>query len=247
LSKSNNIKSLQKLTDDLLGEALKKIRLGRQNSSEYMDEYFKITEYILYEAKEYVDGAWEMIKSKRCDASLALSRWVLEASMNLWWVAAEKNSSERSQRNVDLVGEALRCEANLLDGLAEFWPSNAKAFKNKAKEARKVRNSLSVRRLGKLEGRMQSIKPPSNPNWPNLYSLFRVCCAEAHPNLKIWERYQRVGNAIVSIKPYDNKNIACWMVAASTLYLVSISYCLTKLGNAQQLNKWWKSKVVPLL
>jgi hypothetical protein len=246
-SNSNNIKSLQKLTDELLNNALKNIRSGRQNSSVSMEEYFKITGYLLSEAKEYIDGAWGMIASKKWDASLALSRWVLEASMNLWWVAAEKNKVEQHQRNVDLVGEALRCEANLLDGLAEFWPSNAAAFNNQAKKAIRERKSLSVRKLDKLDKRMQSIKPPNKPNWPNLYVLFRICCAAAHPNLKMWERYKQVGTTIVSIRPSGNKDIACWMAVASTLYLVSLSYCLTKLGNARQLNEWWKNKVVPLL
>lgn len=244
-SSSNNIKSLQKLTDGLLNDALINIRLGRQNSSASMEEYFKTTEYLLLEAREYVNGAWEMITSKKWDASLTLSRWVLEASMNLWWIGAEK--SKAKQRHVDLIGEALRCEANLFDGLAEFWPSDAAAFNDKAKEARRVRESLGVRKIDNLDNRMQSIKPPDKPNWPDLYILFRICCTAAHPNLKVWERYQRIGNATVSIRPPDNKNIACWMAAASTLYLVSLSYYLTKLGNAKQLNRWWKDKVVPLL
>lgn len=246
-SNSNNIKSLQKLTNELLNEAVKNIRSGRQNSSASMEEYFKITGYLLSEAKEYIDGAWEMIASKKWDASLALSRWILEASMNLWWVAAEKSKLEQHKRNVDLVGEALRCEANLLKGLAELWPNNATNFNDQAEKAIKERRSLGVRKLDKLDKRMKSIKPPNKPNWPNLYVLFRICCAAAHPNLKMWERYKQVGAIIVSISPSGSKDIACWMTAASTLYLVSFSYSLTKLGNARQLNEWWKNKVVPLL
>jgi hypothetical protein len=210
-----------------------------------MEEYFKTAEYLLLEAKEYVDGAWEMIASKKWDASLTLSRWVLEASMNLWWVVVEKNKTK--QRHMELVGEALRCEANLFDGLAKFLPEQAVAYNSKAKEARKMRKYLGVGKPDSLDKRIKSIKPQNRPDWPDPYVLYRICCAEAHPNLKVWERYKSVGTVTVSIKPPDNKGTASWMAAASTLYLVSFSYCLIELEYIEQLNKWWKDEVAPLL
>jgi len=88
---------------------------------------------------------------------------------------------------------------------------------------------------------------PDKVSWPELYPLYRICCAAAHPSLKVWERFGIEDDSAVSKEPIDKQWLACWMAAASTIYLVSLTYCLTKLGDAQQLNKWWKDKVEPLL
>jgi len=242
---TSNIGQLKALTKSLIHNELKEIRSGRQKSSTSMEEQFRAAEYLLLEAKEYVDGAWEMIASKKCDASLALSRWLLEASINLLWAVADED--KKKQRLKDLFAEALRCDANLREGLAKLWPNQALAFENEAKKAREIIQNLKAKKLKGLDVRLTEIKQLNRPNWPKLYSLYRTCCASAHPNLKVWERFTNVGNATVSKKTIDNRIIACWMAATSTLYLVTGAYCLTNLGRKKQLNYWWMKQVKPLL
>lgn len=242
-----NTTNLSKLTNSLVSDALDKIRQGRKNSPSSMEPHFRTAEYLLLEAKEYVDGAWEMLEYNKCGASLALSRWVLEASIDLFWAVADKNNIE--QRLRDLGGEALRCEANLREGLVNLWPSQACDLKNQAKKARAERKTLGAKKLENMERRIQDIKQ-IYPNCPALYDLYRICCAEAHPSLKIWERFVKVGSTTVttvSKNPIDERWIACWIAAASTLYLVSGTYCLTELGNAQLLKDWWSNQAIPLI
>ena len=132
-----NIEKLKALTNNLIDEALKEIQSRRQKSSSLEEKKFRIAEYLLWEVQEYVDGSWEMITFKKYGASLALSRWILEASLNMLWAVDDKCETE--QRLIELVGEALRQDANLCDGFAKQWPTYATSFKNKAKKARQIR------------------------------------------------------------------------------------------------------------
>ena len=241
----SKIASLQTLSNNLLDDTLTEIRSHRKKTSQLNEEYFPTAEYLLQEAVEYVTGAWEMVKSGKSNASIALSRWVLEASLNLLWTVAERDKIE--ERHKVLIGEALRNDACLFEGLAKLWPDKSNQFESKANEARKIRESFSVEKPEGLDQRLEKIRQFDKANWPELYPLYRICCAAAHPSLKVWERFGIADNSIVSKDPIDKKSLACWMAAASTLYLVTFTYCLTELGDAQQLNKWWKDKVIPLL
>jgi hypothetical protein len=232
---------LKALSGELLNDALKEIRSNRERLSGAKEERFLTAEYLLLEAKEYNDGAWEMLASEKCGASIALSRWVLEASMNLLWVVADKSHLDR--RLIDLVGEALRCEANRLEGSAYLWPDKAQAFNNKANEARVTSKSLGANKLGDLCSRVDSIAQVDE----RIYALYRICCAEAHPGLKVWERYVKKGDITLSKSPVDIIMTARWMAIASVFYLVTFSYCLTELGEANRLKVWWQTKVVPIL
>ncbi len=241
-----NIKSLKKLSIVLLDNALKEITLHRKNTSPPNEESFITAEYLLLESKEYVEGAWDMVSMERYDASIALSSWILEASLNLFWAVADKDKIH--DKLVVLAGEALRCDANLHEGLGEIWPSYAEAFISKAKEARKVRQSLGIDKpLESLDKRLKDIKQENSPKWPELYPLYRICCASAHHSLKVWERYAYSGNSIVGRELIDKSEISTWMAAASTFYIVVFSYCLTGLGDSQQLKDWWEIKIRPLL
>lgn len=248
MNSTGNISTLKGLTSELINNALNEIKRERQNSLSYMEGRFRTAEYLLLEAKEYIDGAWEMLEHNKCRASLALSRWLLEASIYLLWVLDGKDEIE--QRLKDITGEALRNDANLCEGLAELCPKEASALKSQAQKARTAITTLGARKLERsLEKMVKNIKEP-NTNWPRLYVLYRICCAAAHPALKFWERFASAGNATISsvpTSPIDNRRIACWMTAASTLYLVFGAYCLTKLGKIEDLDNWWKKQVSPLL
>mgnify|MGYP001562665162 CR=1 FL=1 len=243
----SKIASLQTLSRDLLDGALAEIRLHREESSPPNEEYFLTAEYLLQEAMEYVTGALEMIKSGKSNASIALSRWVLEASLNLLWTVAERDKIE--ERHKVLIGEALRNDACLLEGLAELWPDKKCQFISKADEARKIRKNLGVEKSDRksLEEKLKEVKQFDTANWPKLYPLYRICCAAAHPGLKVWERFGVVASSIVPRDPIDKQSTAYWMIAASTLYLVTFTYRLTELGDPKQLKDWWENKVGRLL
>jgi len=242
MSNPNKIASLKTLSSELLDKTLADIRLHRKQSSPRNERHFLAVEYLLQEAIEYVDGAWEMIKSGKPNASIALSRWVLEASLNLQWTVADRNKIDK--RLEILIGEALRQEACLFEGLAELWPDKCPQYKSQAEKARKV---LDSKKLESLHKRLESIQTKTEPNRPNLYHLYRICCAKAHPNLNVWKRFNLTNDTIISKDPTDEQSTAYWMAAASTFYLVIFTCHLTELGDKEQLEDWWKTKIQPLL
>lgn len=244
MKKSQNIQILKTLSCELLENAITDIQSEREKSDHKMKERFFTAEYILLEGKEYIEGAWDMFISKKYNASISLSRWILEASLNLLWTIADDEKIE--ERLKILVGEALRYDACLLESLAKLWPDKSSLFLDKANEARKIRKTFSVEKPRSLDERLEEIRQHKT-TWPELYPLYRICCASAHPNLKVWDRFVDIENKTVSQKPIDKNRIACWMVSASTLYLVTYSYCLTRTGDAEQLKDWWKNKISPLL
>jgi len=240
MSSCSNIRKLKALSRGLLNAAFMEIRSYREKTSPSNTDRYVTAEYLLQEAMEYVTGAWEMVKSGKHNASIALSRWVLEASLNLQWTAAERDKIE--ERHNVLIGEALRKDACLLEGLAKLWPDKKCQFISKANEARRIKKKFSVEELDNLANRLKEIK--LSDKW---YSLYRICCAAAHPNLKVRERFGSAGDPTVSKDPINKQSVACWMAAASTLYLVASAYCLTGLGDPKQQKDWWETKVRPLL
>ncbi len=245
---SNKVASLETLARDLLDKTLAEIRLHRKESSPPNENYFFTAEYFLQEAMEYITGAFELIKSGKANASIALSRWVLEASLNLLWTVV--NTDHTDERLKILCGEALRNEANLLEGLAKIWPDKSQLFNDHAGRAREAIRILGAERLAPLYDRLESInKQPGRMTEyiEALYPLYRVCCASAHPSLRVWERYGCVDGQIVFKDPLDKQRRACWMATAPAFYLVLFTYCLTELGDSKQLKDWWENKVGPLL
>lgn len=249
ISTTARIHTLKKLTVTLIDDALTEIRSKRPNSSRGKERRFRTADYFLLEVQDYVAGAWDMLAVGNVRASVAISRWILEAGMNLWWVVS--NEDETEQHLADLAGEALRQDANLLDGLADLRPNHAQALRQRGDKARRVRADLGCVKLDSLETRMKDIKPPETPNWPDLYTLYRICCAAAHPGLRAWERFKKAGQATVSTEPSDNtiltSDMATWMAAASVLYLVLCAHCLTQTGNLEGLKILWNTKISPLL
>lgn len=243
MSISDNITSLKTLTCELVEDTLRQIRSHREQHSPTNESRFCIPEYLLEEALEYVSGAWDMILFDRPKASVTLSRWVVEASLNLYW-AVKGKKDETDDRLKALCGEALRNEANLWEGLAKLWPDQADSISKRAKKAREVRKKdLGVeKRLEGLERRLQDVKLPEQ-----LYPTYRICCAAAHPALNVWERFGADGSTGPG-SPID-KHAACWMAAQAALHLVVGAYILTELeaGDKEVLQSWWKDKVGPLL
>lgn len=232
---------LKKLTSKLLRDALDDIQSGQQDSS--IEMCFRTAEYLLLEANEYVGGAWEMIEHDKCNASIALSRWLLEASMNLLWAVSDED--EKNQRLKELCGEALRQEANLQESLAELFPDQAETYNENAQKAREEREKLAVEK--KFKSLLDRINGIENPKTRYLYSLYRICCAKSHPSLNVWERFEIMNNKATPKNPVNNKQIACWMAASTAYHLILYAYCLTKLGNAQDLRDWWENQASPLL
>jgi len=249
VKKITNVHRLKKLTSTLIHDALAEMHSEYPTSSLGHENRFRTAEYFLLEARDYVDGAWEMLAIGNTRVSLAISRWTLEAALNLLWVV--RNQGETDQRLADLVGETLRQEANLCEGLAEMRPDQADAFKQRANSARKVKGELGCARLDSLEKRMKDAKPPEKPDWPDLYVHYRVCSAASHPGLKVCERFKTVGQATASTKASDDttltSDMAMWMAATSAFWLVSFACSLANTGNAEKLKEWWDAEVAPLL
>lgn len=249
VDKTANIQRLKELTGTLIQEALAEIRSECPHSPEYAENRFRTAEYFLLEAPDYVDAAWQMLLMGNARASLAISRWTLEAALNLWWLVSDLDKT--NQRLTDLVGEALYEDAKLREGLAEMWPDRAHALRQSAKRARQMRDELGPLQRTNLKQKMKDAKPADKPDWPDLYVHYRVCCAAAHPGLKVWERFNTVNQTVVSIKTSGDtvltSDMAIWMAAASAFWLASFACSLTDSGNAEKLKAWWHEKVAPLL
>jgi hypothetical protein len=243
MSNSDNITSLKTLTQNRMKETLRQIRSHREHHSPTNEGRYYIPEFLLEEGLEYVSGAWDLILSDRPKAAVTLSRWIVEASLNLYWVV-KGNKDEIDDRLKALFGEALRNEANLYEDLTKLWPDQADSFSKRACEAREVRKEdLGVEeRLQPLEQRLLKVKLPEQ-----LYPVYRICCAAAHPGLNVWERLEVDGSA--GAGSLIDKRRACWMVAQSTLHLVAGAYILTELesGDKEVLLTWWENEVRPLL
>ncbi len=243
MNNQDNISALKALTCELVNNTLQKIRTHREGHTPTDEARLVIPEYLLDEALEYVSGAWDLILSDRPKAAVSLSRWVVEASMNLYWVV-KGMPDDADDRLLALYGEALRNEAILLEGLSKILPAKAKALLEKASRVSEVRRQdLGIKtRLQGLENRSKEADMPEG-----LYPVYRICCAAAHPALKVWEKYQEDG----SNGPGNliDKYTACWIAAQSAFHLVVNSYVLTQLdyGDDGSLESWWTKKVQPLL
>ena len=242
--------ALNKEINRLITKTLRGIRQGRSRSSGDKEKYFRTAEYFLLRSRQYVSGAWEMLEKDRAYAAFALTRWVLEAALNLGWVASDKG--KMGQRLNELVGEALRQDANLLDGLAELWPGQACALQQMKKKAQEFKKNLKVNgRLANLETRLKDIKLPDEDHMPKLYPLYRTCCSAAHPGLNPWEWSHQVGPARVIAPPCDDTTMltpdrATCMLVLSVAHLLWFA-CLLAGIDPGYLNQWWKKKGSRLL
>ncbi len=238
-----NVTSLKTLTCDRLKDTLQQIGSHREKHSLTDQMRFYVPEYLLDEAMEYLTGAWDMILTDRPKAAVTLARWIVEASLNLYWVV-RGNAGETNARLKDLLGEAKRHEANMYEAFAELWKEDASLFLKMASDARKVRGQGLgvVDRLPNLEIRLKHVQAPDD-----LYSVYRLCCGAAHPALNVWEKFGPNGSTGRG-SPIDIYT-ACWMASHSTLHLVITSYMLTKLETIDEkvIRSWWKEDVTPLL
>ena len=75
------MRGLKKLTHSLIANALREIRSERPSSSIADERRVRTAEYFLLEARDYVDGAWDMLVVGNARAALAVSRWTLEAAI----------------------------------------------------------------------------------------------------------------------------------------------------------------------
>ncbi len=250
MGRSSKLTALQAKTAELLAKALTEIQHGRVKAPQAKEGRFGVAEYLVTEAKEYVGASWDLLRAEKPRASLAVSRWLVEAALNLLWVTTKTN--EIAKRLKLLVAEALRLEAAKLEGLGELQPSKAKQFKDQAAAARQKQRDLVAQpkwRLDPLSNRIDSIKAPLKAkSMPNPYVFYRICCAAAHPGLEVWRRFdQAPRGAAVMRKPSDDSAVACLILACSALWLVTGAYCLVELGDANGLKNWWEGEIVPLL
>lgn len=242
--------ALNKEINRLITKTLRGIRQGRSRSSVDKEKYFWTAEYFLLRSRQYVSGAWEMLEKDRAYAAFALTRWVLEAALNLGWVASDKG--KMGQRLNELLGEALRQDANLSDGMAGVWLGQACALQQRKKKAQELKKNLRVNgRLANLETRLKEVQSPGGINWPKLYPLYRICCSAAHPGLNLWEWSHRVGSARVIAPPCDDTTMltpdrATCMLVLSVARLLWFA-CLLAGIDPGYLNQWWREKGSQLL
>ena len=234
------VKRLRQNVTELLEKALATIRGGRLQAPRAWEGRFRAAEYLLTEAREYVDAAFALLAGHP-RASLSVSRWVLEASLNLLWATAKPNEVDNRLRL--LAAEALRLDAARSEGLAELYPGDTKRYLAQADEARQEKRALigQGKRLASLDTRVKSLKEQLDAKGlPSPYAFYRICCDAAHPGLAVWRRFQfGPGGAAIAKSPPDNTQMAVWMVSGASLHLIAGAYCLTNMGDAKVLKAWW--------
>lgn len=248
MTEESALDSLREKMAKLIAKALREVRQGRTKAAMAKEARFRTAEYLLTEAEEYVNAAWDMLKAGSPRASLAASRWVLEAALDLRWAMWEPDKIEDRLR--ELRAEALRLRATRLEGLIEFYPDDANQLKKAATADRqRVEVMMGQRkwRLAPLSIRIDSLRDLLKAELlPNPYSLYRICCAAAHPGVELERRFGGApGGATVTRKPPDHTAIALRILAASTLWLISDAYRLTGVGDTKRLTRWWKDEMTP--
>ena len=238
MNHADQLMALRSRTGDLLDRALGDIRDARSDRGS-SDAPSQVAEYLLKEAREYLDGAWEMLLGRKPRASLALSRWLLEAALNLLWVVADQREVEA--RLASLRADALRLAALQHEGMAEVVPSQARARRALAKEARRLVCEENAASLKPLAHRVDEAKESFGDETPSIYPLFRACSAAAHPNLA------PLALPTPRVRVQYLEDLAIWMAAAPTLYLVAGASALVGVGDAVSLKRWWTEEVAPLL
>jgi hypothetical protein len=185
-----------------------------------------------------VDAAFALLETGKPRASLAVSRWILQAALDL--VCATSKQAEVDKELLRLRAEALRQWKNLFKGLATLYPDDAVYLSAQAECCRVARVELVGDKeppLTKLEPRLKAALGPNGPvTHEQVYTLYRICCAAAHP-------------ALGSPQPQAVwwPKMAKFMAAASTFHLVAASYCLIGLDDADSMKTWWEGEVSPLL
>lgn len=228
-----DIITLRQLTCDLVGEALSEVSSLADTETE-QKERLSVASYYLFASGEYIEGSWQMLSENKPLAALALSRWPLEAALNLLWVVA--GNKEVDQRITDLRAKALWQEEALQRGIAEAWSHVAKRHREIAEKAAKAAQGLDARKLAPLETRIKQFEPTDvaaqklGDLGPVLYLYYRICSLAIHAGPRVWEEPdKRV------VKPWVIYRIA----ASSPFYLVVTAHCLAGSGNIDKLYKWW--------
>jgi len=249
----SRLNSLRESTAELLNTALDKIRRARANSRGGMQARFRIAEYLLNQARQYTEASWDLLKAEKPEASLAVSRWVLEAALDLLWAIAE--STETEDRIKFLASEGLRLEALRLEALPDWDPNQAAEYRESAADARSERDRLGNlhRKYSRsLEVRIISLrKQLEAKSIANPYTLYRLCCGASHPAIDLWRMFSLGpgGATVTRDAPHDVEQnaLARYISAVAALHLVSGAYCLTNVGDSKDLKAWWEDQVVPLL
>ena len=234
MNHADRLVALRSRTCDLLDRTLGDIRDARTDRGS-SGAPSQAADYLLREAREYLDGAWEMLLGRKPSASLALSRWLLEAALNLMWVVADQREVEA--RLASLRAHDLRLAALQHEGMAEVVPSQATARRALAKEARRLSCEENAASLKPLAHRVDEAKE----SFGEIYPLFRACSAAAHPNLA------PLTLPTPRVRIQYIEDLAIWMAAAPTLYLVAGASALVGVGDAVLLKRWWSEEVAPLL
>jgi hypothetical protein len=251
--------SLHKLTSKLLRKTLYDTRKARDNSLAAMNARFYTTEFLLTEAQEFSEASWAELKAGRSRVSLAVSRWVLEAAMNLLW--ASMVPAECDERLKFLTAEALRQEGVLLNGLAAMNAEKAEELKigQYATEAKKQENELRDQLTSKskdypstIARRIESILPQLEALFcPRLYPLYRICCGAAHPGFDTWRLFQPgPGGSMIKKDRSNCYQNACSISAGAACWLAVGVYHLTQPDNVELHNSvmnLWAKTVVPIV
>ena len=128
------LKVLQDKSSHLLVSALAAIRAHRTRTPRGQEKRFMVAEYLLAEAQGYVTGSFDLLKADNPRVSLAVSRWIVEAALNLLWATASEPEIDKRLRSLE--AEALRLDALRSEGLADLCPGRAQECLDSAEAAR---------------------------------------------------------------------------------------------------------------
>ncbi len=226
-----DIDALRRLTRDLVEEAWSEVSSLAAGETAQAVRH-SLASYYLFASREYVEGTWQMLSENKLLPALTLSRWPLEAALNLLWVVAD--DKEVDQRINDLRAKALWQEEALQKGIAEAGVATPHG--EAAKKAAKAARNLRARSLDSLETRMGELEATNVATeklgklgrW--LYVYYRICSTAIHAHPRVWEAPdKRVA------KPWIIYRIA----ASSPFYLVVNAHCLAGSGDIDRLYEWW--------
>lgn len=226
-----SIDALKELTSRLICDTIREISTTPDGA---VEDHYVVARYYLSESRECMKAVWPMLAERRFRAALALSRWVLEAALNLLWAVAD--DKEVDQRLRDLRRKALCQEAALQDELADASFGQIEVQKEQARKVRSAADRVQGRSLGSLEDRVKNLQATGvaaeklGELGPRLYTFYRICSTAIHAHPRVWEHPQKK-----IVRPWVVYRIA----TSSPFYLVAATPVLTGTGDLNRMYEWW--------
>lgn len=197
---------------------------------------------IICESESYLTSAWRELKAGALRPSIMMTRWLVEAAMDVMW-ACHDNESINSKLDA-LTKRSFQEEKKRLRSIQSLYPDSIAHLEQNIAQINDEVNSINVGPMPNLADRMRLVPQPGNFN---MYDLYRICCEASHPRIELWNWYKYENDVILKKKPRSTSNFTIWLISASSFYLAIATLNLAQAGEVESARKHWLTKISPFI